>query len=140
MEETESWAKPLVHLWQTKSPNFAAEQEYNAAVARMEPHCAICALLMPYYKVMRAERVAVKVSFHCCTFCMTQNIGESLESNHEKEDINTYVARAIIKQQTEFLCAALEIFLWQSFIVFKYLGLFQSRGNCNLSFTKKHLT
>lgn len=50
VEETESWAKPLVHLWQTKSPNFAAEQEYNTAMARMEPHCAICALLMPYYK------------------------------------------------------------------------------------------
>ncbi|KAM9083093.1 lysine-specific demethylase 4C isoform 2-T2 [Megaptera novaeangliae] len=50
VEETESWAKPLVHLWQTKSPNFVAEQEYNAAMGRMEPHCAICALLMPYYK------------------------------------------------------------------------------------------
>uniref|UniRef100_A0A4X1WAY4 [histone H3]-trimethyl-L-lysine(9) demethylase n=1 Tax=Sus scrofa TaxID=9823 RepID=A0A4X1WAY4_PIG len=50
VEETESWAKPLVHLWQTKPPNFAAEQEYNAALGRMEPHCAICALLMPYYK------------------------------------------------------------------------------------------
>lgn len=56
VEETESWAKPLVHLWQTKSPNFVAEQEYNEAMARMEPHCAICALLMPYYKVIRVER------------------------------------------------------------------------------------
>lgn len=50
VEETESWAKPLVHLWQTKSPNFVAEQEYNTAMGRMEPYCAICALLMPYYK------------------------------------------------------------------------------------------
>lgn len=55
VEETESWAKPLVHLWQTKPPNFVAEQEYNSAMARMEPYCAICALLMPYYKVTRVE-------------------------------------------------------------------------------------
>ncbi|XP_006881418.1 PREDICTED: lysine-specific demethylase 4C [Elephantulus edwardii] len=48
--ETESWAKPLVHIWQTETPNFGAEQDYNAVVARMEPYCAICTLLMPYYK------------------------------------------------------------------------------------------
>ncbi|XP_040095274.1 lysine-specific demethylase 4C isoform X2 [Oryx dammah] len=57
VEETESWAKPLVHLWQTKSPNFVAEQEYNTAMGRMEPHCAICALLMPYYKIAAMKKM-----------------------------------------------------------------------------------
>ncbi|XP_045145305.1 lysine-specific demethylase 4C [Echinops telfairi] len=50
MQETESWAKPLVPIWQTRSPNFVAEQEYNAAMAKRAPYCAICTLLMPYYK------------------------------------------------------------------------------------------
>ncbi|XP_009901191.2 lysine-specific demethylase 4C [Dryobates pubescens] len=48
VQETETWARPLVYLWQTKAPSFNAEKDYNAACAKKEPYCAICTLFMPY--------------------------------------------------------------------------------------------
>ncbi|KAI4886882.1 hypothetical protein NFI96_022586, partial [Prochilodus magdalenae] len=35
-------------LWQNRSPNFLAEKQFNAAMATIEPHCAICMLFCPY--------------------------------------------------------------------------------------------
>ncbi|XP_056377833.1 lysine-specific demethylase 4C isoform X2 [Hyla sarda] len=49
-EETELWAKPLLHLWQTKVHSFAAEKEYNESVSKLKPYCAICSVFLPYYK------------------------------------------------------------------------------------------
>ncbi|XP_073491306.1 lysine-specific demethylase 4C isoform X2 [Aquarana catesbeiana] len=49
-EETDLWAKPLFHLWQTKVQNFAAEREFNESVSKIKPYCAVCALFLPYYK------------------------------------------------------------------------------------------
>ncbi|XP_041436053.1 lysine-specific demethylase 4C isoform X6 [Xenopus laevis] len=48
--ETESWAKPLFYLWQTKSQSFAAEKAYNQSVSGRKPYCAVCTLFLPYNK------------------------------------------------------------------------------------------
>ncbi|KAM9330679.1 lysine-specific demethylase 4C [Gastrophryne carolinensis] len=50
IEETEVWAKPLSHLWQTKIQNVDAEREFNESVSKIKPYCAICTLFLPYYK------------------------------------------------------------------------------------------
>ncbi|KAL4608226.1 lysine-specific demethylase 4B-like [Arapaima gigas] len=39
---------PECHLWQNCSPSLVAERGFNAAVARIEPYCAICTLFSPY--------------------------------------------------------------------------------------------
>uniref|UniRef100_A0A8B9LL24 Lysine-specific demethylase 4B n=1 Tax=Astyanax mexicanus TaxID=7994 RepID=A0A8B9LL24_ASTMX len=38
-------------LWQNRSPNFLAEKQFNAAMATIEPHCAVCMLFCPYSQV-----------------------------------------------------------------------------------------
>ncbi|XP_029474599.1 lysine-specific demethylase 4A isoform X2 [Rhinatrema bivittatum] len=48
LEETESWAKPLSQLWQNRPQNFQAEKEYNMAMARQPPYCAVCMLFQTY--------------------------------------------------------------------------------------------
>uniref|UniRef100_A0A672JPK5 [histone H3]-trimethyl-L-lysine(9) demethylase n=1 Tax=Salarias fasciatus TaxID=181472 RepID=A0A672JPK5_SALFA len=42
--------KKQEHLWQNHSPNFRAEVAFNAAVAALQPHCAVCSLFCPYKK------------------------------------------------------------------------------------------
>ncbi|XP_015704460.1 lysine-specific demethylase 4C-like [Coturnix japonica] len=76
VQETETWARPLVHLWQTRTPNFNAEKEYNACCAKKKPHCAICTLLMPYYKPDNLEE-------ENSTYKET-NIEETLVTENEK--------------------------------------------------------
>uniref|UniRef100_A0A7N6AIP8 [histone H3]-trimethyl-L-lysine(9) demethylase n=1 Tax=Anabas testudineus TaxID=64144 RepID=A0A7N6AIP8_ANATE len=42
--------KKQQHLWQNHSPNFLAEKAFNAAVAALQPYCAVCSLFCPYTK------------------------------------------------------------------------------------------
>uniref|UniRef100_A0A8B9LIM6 Lysine-specific demethylase 4B n=1 Tax=Astyanax mexicanus TaxID=7994 RepID=A0A8B9LIM6_ASTMX len=49
-------------LWQNRSPNFLAEKQFNAAMATIEPHCAVCMLFCPYSQVPHKEPPAVAKS------------------------------------------------------------------------------
>uniref|UniRef100_A0A8C7ZI93 Lysine-specific demethylase 4B n=1 Tax=Oryzias sinensis TaxID=183150 RepID=A0A8C7ZI93_9TELE len=50
--------KKQEHLWQNHSPNFLAEKAFNAAVAALQPHCAVCSLFCPYAKPQKDGSVA----------------------------------------------------------------------------------
>lgn len=58
----ESDMKKQEHLWQNQSPNFLAEKAFNAAVAALQPHCAICSLFCPYAKVPPHKAAHVHMS------------------------------------------------------------------------------
>uniref|UniRef100_A0A8C5DI82 Lysine-specific demethylase 4B n=1 Tax=Gouania willdenowi TaxID=441366 RepID=A0A8C5DI82_GOUWI len=48
--------KKQQHLWQNRSPNFLAEKAFNAAVAALQPHCAVCSIFCPYTKPQNDTR------------------------------------------------------------------------------------
>ncbi|XP_043986542.1 lysine-specific demethylase 4B isoform X2 [Gambusia affinis] len=49
----DSSMKKQEHLWRNHSPNFLAEKSFNAAVAGLEPYCAVCSLFCSYVKPNR---------------------------------------------------------------------------------------
>ncbi|XP_033937195.1 lysine-specific demethylase 4B isoform X2 [Pseudochaenichthys georgianus] len=48
LTQLDSDMKKQEHLWQNHSPNFLSEKAFNAAVAALQPHCAVCSLFCPY--------------------------------------------------------------------------------------------
>lgn len=74
----ESDMKQQEHLWQNQSPNFLAEKAFNAAVAALEPHCAICSLFHPYAQVVRTLLYEVTAQNQCQAqhkLLMVQSLG-----------------------------------------------------------------
>uniref|UniRef100_A0A8C0ET67 [histone H3]-trimethyl-L-lysine(9) demethylase n=1 Tax=Bubo bubo TaxID=30461 RepID=A0A8C0ET67_BUBBB len=94
-QETETWARPLVDLWQTRIPNFNAEKEYNAACAQKEPHCAICTLLMPYYKV---SKILTASSWMIAENEKTKPLIPEMCFIYSEENTENYPSNALIEE------------------------------------------
>ncbi|KAG5847196.1 hypothetical protein ANANG_G00123450 [Anguilla anguilla] len=54
------------HLWQSRPSNFLAECHFNAAVADIAPHCAICALFSPYSEPHKDPALSADGHAPCC--------------------------------------------------------------------------
>uniref|UniRef100_A0A8C8IEB2 [histone H3]-trimethyl-L-lysine(9) demethylase n=1 Tax=Oncorhynchus tshawytscha TaxID=74940 RepID=A0A8C8IEB2_ONCTS len=57
--EGESWAKPLVHLWQNRPPNLKKEKEYNRCMGLQAPYCSVCSLFQAFQQVREEWTVLV---------------------------------------------------------------------------------
>ncbi|XP_041862274.1 lysine-specific demethylase 4A-like isoform X2 [Melanotaenia boesemani] len=55
--EGETWAKPLVHLWQSRPPNLKKEREYNQRMGSKYPYCSICMLFHTYQQTEGTNNV-----------------------------------------------------------------------------------
>ncbi|TSK53732.1 Lysine-specific demethylase 4B [Bagarius yarrelli] len=54
------------HLWQTLSPDFMAEKQFNAGMATLEPHCAVCTMFCPYTQLHKDSSPGSDVSVSRC--------------------------------------------------------------------------
>uniref|UniRef100_A0A4W5QSC6 [histone H3]-trimethyl-L-lysine(9) demethylase n=1 Tax=Hucho hucho TaxID=62062 RepID=A0A4W5QSC6_9TELE len=53
--EGELWAKPFVHLWQTRPPSLKREKEYNRRMGLQAPYCSVCSLFQTYQRTECAD-------------------------------------------------------------------------------------
>ncbi|XP_014731098.1 PREDICTED: lysine-specific demethylase 4C isoform X2 [Sturnus vulgaris] len=128
VQESEAWARPLVYLWQTRPPNFNAEKEYNAACAKKEPHCAICTLLMPYYKPENQdEESPIFIEANSAEIVMAENektkpLIPEMCFIYSEENTENYPSNAFVEEDGTSLliscakCCVAMVFLLMKFI------------------------
>lgn len=72
LTQLDSDMKKQEHLWQNHSPNFLSEKAFNAAVAALQPHCAVCSLFCPYPEVQHTAADA-----HMCPWSRNSSYSTS---------------------------------------------------------------